>query len=107
MATDRRPLFARDFPRAPALDALVGAFARGDYARVRAEGPKLAESAQEPDVRRAALTLVAHTKPDPLATWLLALTGALLITLSAYWIANGKPPRGSTPSVPQAPTEGR
>jgi hypothetical protein len=107
MATERRPLFARDFPRGPALDALVGAFARGDYAHVRVEGPKLAKSAQEPDVRRAALTLVAHTQPDALATWLLVLTGALLITLSAYWIGHGKPPPGSTPSAPQAPTEGR
>jgi hypothetical protein len=91
MPEDRRPLFARDFPRTPALDALVGAFARGDYARVRAEGPKLAESAEDSSVRRAALTLVEHTAPDPLATWLLVLAGALLVALSVYWIAHGHP----------------
>jgi hypothetical protein len=72
---------------------------------VRAEGPKLAESTGEPDIRRAALELVAHTEPDPLATWLLVLTGALLVILSAYWIAHGKPPHGSVPDARLAPRE--
>jgi hypothetical protein len=88
---DGRPRFASDFPRTPALDALVDAFARGDYARVRAEGQKLAESAQDENVRVAARTLVARTSPDPLAVWLIVLAGALLAVLSAYWIVHGKP----------------
>jgi hypothetical protein len=100
MDADRRPLFARDFPRGGALDALVDAFAEGNYARVRADGTKLAESANDDAVRRAALMLVARTKPDPLAVWLLVVAGALLMALSVYWIANGKPPPGSGPRPP-------
>ena len=99
MPSDGRPRFASDFPRAPELDALVEAFARGDYARVRAAGRTLAASGGQPDdVRRAARTLVSRTAPDPLSVWLLALTGALLIVLSAYWIAHGRAPARSDPS---------
>jgi hypothetical protein len=83
---ERRPAFARDFPRTPALDALVDAFARGDYARVRAEGPKLAESESDDAVRLAARALVAHTGADALAIWLLVIAGALLVVVSVYWI---------------------
>jgi hypothetical protein len=84
--SDLRPTFARAFPRAAELDALVDAFGRGDYARVRIEGSKLAETTNAEDVRRAARTLVARTNPDPLAVWLLVLAGALLVVLSGYWI---------------------
>jgi hypothetical protein len=91
VTSDRRPSFATDFPRAPELDALVDAFARGDYARVRADGPKLAESAADENVRVAARTLVARTSPDPLAVWLMVLAAALLAVLSAYWVLHGKP----------------
>jgi hypothetical protein len=90
VTSDRRPHFATDFPHAPALDALVDAFDRGDYARVRAEGPKLAASAQDENIRLAARTLVARTAPDPLAIWLLVIAGALLVALSAFWIVHGK-----------------
>lgn len=101
MPFDGRPRFARDFPRAPVLDALVDAFARGDYARVRAEGRVLAASAQQADdVRSAARLLVSRTEPDPQAVWLLVMTGALLVVLSAYWIAHGTPPAGIAPVVP-------
>ncbi|MGA7123120.1 MAG: hypothetical protein WBY94_23675 [Polyangiaceae bacterium] len=101
--TDRRPLFASSFPRHPALDALVQAFARGDYALVRSEGSKLSGSAAEEDVRTAARTLVERTEPDPLAIWLLVLTGGLLITLSTYWITHGKPPSENVRSQPHEP----
>jgi len=101
--TDRRPLFASGFPRNPALDALVQAFVRGDYARVRSEGKRLSGSAPEEDVRTAAQTLVARTAPDPLAIWLLLLTGGLLITLTLYWITHGKPPSESVRSQPHEP----
>ncbi len=98
---DRRvPAFASEFPRAPALDALVDAFARGDYAHVRAEGPRLAESTDDAAVREAARTLVERTKPDRLAVGLLVVTAVLLVTMTGYWIVNGKAPAGSGPIKP-------
>ena len=98
-----RPHFADDFPRVPALDALVDAFERGDYARVRSEGATLAERSPEEDVRRAAKTLVDRTGADPLAAWLLLMACALLVVLSAYWIVHGKPPPGGATRAPQSP----
>jgi hypothetical protein len=102
-----RPAFARDFPPHPGLDSLVEAFARGDYARVRAEAPQLASSSSPADpaeVRNAARLLLDRTRPDPLAVWLLALTGALLVAMTAYWAAHGKPPATNTPP-PSPPIE--
>lgn len=98
----RRPSFASEFPRTPELDALVDAFERGDYARVRAEGPKLAGSTEDAAVRTAATTLVDRTRPDRLAVALIALTGVLLVALSAYWIVHGRAPPGggATPAKP-------
>jgi hypothetical protein len=96
----RRPSFASDFPRVPELDALVDAFERGDYARVRAEGPKIASSSEDAAVRAAAATLVDRTRPDRLAVGLVALTGVLLLALSAYWIIHGKAPHESAPPSP-------
>jgi hypothetical protein len=100
----RRPSFARDFPPDEALDAIVEAFARGDYARVREEAPKIAASETSAEVRAAARMLVDRTKPDPLAVLLVALTGVLLFVLTAYWIVHGKPPPGAVPPN-QAPIE--
>lgn len=85
MALAASPSFAASFPRDPALDALVVAFARGDFRRVRRDGPLLARSAASPDVRAAALTLVDRTRPDPLALVFFGLATALLVFLSAYW----------------------
>jgi hypothetical protein len=86
------------------LDALVDAFVRGDYARVRAEGLKLADSADAEDVRRAAKTLVVRTGPDPLAVWLLVLAGALLVVVSGYWIVHEhmSAPRDAQPGAPMS-----
>jgi hypothetical protein len=81
------PAFARDFPEEPRLDALVRAFVDGDYARVRREVPELVKTAESEDVKRAASELVRRTKADPLMIWLLVITGALLMALSAYWVA--------------------
>jgi hypothetical protein len=102
MPANRRPRFARDFPDSPALDALVEAFARGDYARVRADGARLAESPHEKEsVRRAARALIERTGPDPLSASLLVIAGVLLAALWSYWTAYGKPPVGGAPSAPQ------
>jgi hypothetical protein len=100
----RRPSFTRDFPRVAELDALVEAFEQGDYARVRAEGPKLASSTEDAAVRDAARTLVDRTRPDRLAVALVALTGVLLVALSAYWIVQGKAPPGGGSTPPTKPS---
>ena len=83
------PAFARDFPEEPRLDALVRAFAEGDYARVRRGVPELLKTAESEEVKRAAEELVRRTKADPLMVWLLVLAGMLLFALSVYWMAKG------------------
>jgi hypothetical protein len=105
MSTERRPSFARAFPASPPLDVLVEAFARGDYAHVRAEAPKLAATSEDDAVRAAAKTLVERTEADPLAVRLLLLTGGLLVLLTGWWIAHGKAPSvvdHAPPSTPAA-----
>jgi hypothetical protein len=99
----RRPSFASDFPSHAGLDALVDAFARGDYARVRKDAAKLATSDAPDEVRRAARTLAERTETDPLAIGLLALAGALLVLLTGYWIVHGKAP--PEPAPPRPPVE--
>jgi hypothetical protein len=78
------PAFARAFPRAPALDALVAAFEAGDYARVRSEAPALARQTEDDAVRAAARELRRRVDPDPVAVYLL-VTAALLLTFLAAW----------------------
>ena len=97
----RRPAFARDFPRDAKLDAIVRAFADGDFARVRDEAPALAKSSDDEDVKRAATLLYERTKPDPLATWMLALTALLLIVLTGWWISHGHAPKNAPPEPPR------
>ncbi len=79
------PSFALDFPRDPGLDALVAAFTRGDYARVRRDGPGVVASSASPEVRAAAEELMARTRPDPLSAVFFGLAAALLLVLSVYW----------------------
>jgi hypothetical protein len=100
MSPERRPTFARSFPASPELDALVDAFAQGDYARVRAEAPKLEQATEDDAVRTAARTLFDRTRPDPLAVRLLVLTGVLLLALTGWWVTHGKAPDGATPTAP-------
>jgi hypothetical protein len=99
MSAAPRPSFTRDFPRDSALDALVEAFARGDFAAVRAGAPALAKSADE-RVRAAAQLLVERTRPDPLAVGLLVATAVLLVVMAAYWISHGRPPPAAAPTAP-------
>jgi hypothetical protein len=87
-----RPTFARSFPRAPELDALVEAFARGDYAHVRAHAPALERSTDDPAVRGAARTLRERTRPDPIGIILLAATAVLFLILAVWSIVHGRAP---------------
>ena len=99
VTSDRRLSFARGFPRGPELDALVEAFERGDYARVRKEGPKLVAASTDAETKRAALTLIDRTKPDGVAVGLLVLAAIFVGLLSSWWIAHGHPPQGSAPPI--------
>ena len=80
-----RPRFLLGFPQHPELARLVAAFEAGNYALVRSEAEALAERAESPAVRDAALELRRRIEPDPLAKYLLALTAALLLFLA--WFA--------------------
>ena len=96
----RRPLFTEGFPPDPKLDALVEAFARGDFARVRREAPRLAGDAPDEEVRKAARVLVDRTAPAQGIVGLLALAAVLLVVLAGWWIAHGKAPPGPAPWAP-------
>jgi hypothetical protein len=85
------PDFARGFPRDPALDELVAAFAAGDYARVREGGEALARDASASDVKEAARLLVERTRPDPTAKLLFLFAAALLVFLTVWWITHDGP----------------
>jgi hypothetical protein len=82
-----RPRFLLAFPEHPDLARLTAAFEAGNYALVRAEAEAVAERAESPAVRDAALELRRRISPDPLAKYLLALTAALLLFL-AYFAYN-------------------
>lgn len=84
-AQPEQPAFARDFPRDPALDALVAAFEAGDYGRVRREAPALAKSTDRDDVRAAARELRRRLDPDPLAVKMLGIAALLLVVLASYY----------------------
>ena len=79
-----RPRFLLGFPKHPDLARLSAAFEAGNYALVRAEAEALAERAESPAVRDAALELRRRIDPDPLAKYLLALTAALLLSLAYF-----------------------
>ena len=79
------PAFAKDFPSDPALAALVAAYDRGDFGRVRRDGAKLVSGAASAEVKAAAAVLVARTGADPLSIVLFGLTAALLVFLAGYW----------------------
>jgi hypothetical protein len=93
--TPQRPSFAERFPRSPRLDAIVDAFARSDYARVRAEASALERTTDDPEIKTAARTLIERTRPDPLAIGLLALGAVLLVVFALWAVSNGHPPRAA------------
>jgi hypothetical protein len=81
-----RPAFAARYPKNPELDALVNAFAHGDFARVRREAPALAEKTDDAAVRDAAHDLRRRLDPSPLALYLVALGFALLAYLFVHYL---------------------
>jgi hypothetical protein len=96
------PAFARDFPREPALDALVAAFASGDYATVRAGAPELAATTEDAEVKRAAVLLRARIEPDPTARVFFGLTAGLLVFLTVWWVTHDGPEHRPPPPPPPA-----
>ena len=97
------PHFARGFPRHAELDELVAAFARGDYATVREGAPKLAASTDDEDVKRAARLLRERIEPDPSSKTLFLFAAALLVFLTAWWVAHDGPEGSGAPPVKAAP----
>jgi hypothetical protein len=70
------------------LVALTAAFEAGNFNRVRVEAPRLIGATHDAGVKKAAEDLLARTRPDPLAVLLLAVTAALLVALSAWWVTH-------------------
>jgi hypothetical protein len=92
MAREQRPSFAESFPRHPDLDALLDAFVRGDYARVRLRAAHLIQSSKDPAVVRAAALVVERTSADPVAKLLLVIGALVIAVVGGWWIARGGPP---------------
>lgn len=85
---ERRAEFLLDFPRDPSLEPVIEAFELGNFAAVRRLAPELSTEHAEPNVRRAALELLARTRPDPLLVLLLGAAVALFAFLSAWAYAH-------------------
>ena len=86
------PTFAAQFPRDGELDTLVEAFARGDYAAVRAGAPRLAASTADEEVRAAALELRERIKPDPMGKTLILIAAVLLAFLAWWYLSHAHGP---------------
>lgn len=86
----RVPAFARAFPPDAELARLVDAFEAGEFRRVRDEAPALAAKTGDEAVARAARELLARTRPDPLAIFLVALPGALLLFYVAWFFSHAR-----------------
>jgi len=79
-----RPRFLLEFPKHPALDALVHAFEVGNYQAVREGAAKLADSSEDPIVRAAARELRRRIDPDPLMKYLLFVALGLFVFIVWY-----------------------
>jgi hypothetical protein len=91
--------------REPRLEAMIEAFARGDYARVRADAKELERASHDDALKQAARALVDRTNPDPLALALLAMAALLLAVLGGWWMVDVRPPDG--PHRPPPPHSSR
>ena len=85
-----RPTFLLDYPEDPALERLITAFERGNYALIRREAEAVAKAAEDPAVRDAALELRRRIEPDPLAKYLLLIATLLLVYLVAWAYRQGR-----------------
>jgi hypothetical protein len=85
---DRRPPFARGYPRHPDLDALLVAFEAGNFAQVR-EG-LAALQGNEPDdtLASAARDLRRRIEPSPTSVFVWALGVALLALLYGFYLSH-------------------
>ena len=84
----RRPRFARDYPQDPRIDALLAAFATGNYGFVRTHAPEIADAAEDDDVRDAARDLHRRIHPEPTSMLLWGLGVLLLVILYAFWLSH-------------------
>jgi hypothetical protein len=84
-----RPTFVLDFPKDADLDRVVRAFEIGNYVFVREHAAKLAESASDEAVRRAAEELLRRIEPDPLVKILLGMSVALFLFMVFYAYSHG------------------
>lgn len=98
------PAFARDFPKNDELGRLVDAFARGDYATVRTDAPKLAAATEDEAVKKAAQTLRERIEPDPTSKLLFLFAAALLAFLSIWWVTHDGPEGSSAPPPKAIPS---
>jgi hypothetical protein len=85
----KRARFRETLPDDAALRELAEAFEAGNYARVRAEAPKLAKSSEREDVRAAAADLARRIEPDPLVKYLFVLAVLLLLAIAAFAYGHG------------------
>jgi hypothetical protein len=79
-----RPPFILDFPEDPELERLIAAFEAGNFALIRRDAERLAESTSNPEIRKAAFELRRRIDPDPLSKYLLAISLVLLVVLTLW-----------------------
>ncbi len=83
---DKRPAFARSYPRNPEIDRLLQAFEAGNYGLVRSEAGALAERTDDDASRDAALDLRRRIEPGPTSVYLWAIGVALVVFLFGYYL---------------------
>jgi hypothetical protein len=81
---NERPVFLLDFPEDPELERMIAAFEAGNYAEVRRLSVGVIEGAKDQDVRNAALELRRRIEPDPLSTYIVVISAALLLFLLVW-----------------------
>lgn len=86
-ATPPRPAFAAGFPQDPRLNALLVAFEKGNFAKVRSEAPRLAEDTDDEAIRAAALELRSRIEPGKVATLLWCIGAMLMVALYGFYLA--------------------
>jgi hypothetical protein len=83
----QRPAFAKDFPHSAAIETLLDAFEKGNYAYVKTAAEKLRTTSEDPEEKSAAQELLQRLRPDPLAIKLLLAAVGLLAVLTIWTYA--------------------